>query len=459
MQSKTEDRDREPMTDVSASTGPITIGAGGSTWAGASARPEFRKVRHERWEPNLGRLFETLQRRELDGLVAQLRQNVFYLSGHFSRGIMGRHENDSQACVIVSRHDPHHPILVVSALDADHVVSHPTWIEDVRPFVPYLISPDIPINGAALDRFMTRAARETEWGSRAHSLIADGYRETCRRALVDLGLTRCRVGFDNLSFASSMVPDGLEVMDAYSTMRYVRQVKTAEEVHRLRAAASLNEKAIANTISSWRRGMTWYEMQHIYDLNCVALGGYVQQEGGMVLANDESVEPVFHIISTPEDFLIKPGTSLLLDCHGMLDHYRWDGGKTWVVDDERHDRAALIQRACTEAAQLLMELLVPGMDVHTLQRRGGDVFRKLGVPDAERSLVFFHGMGLDNTDIEIRGDNARPNWELEAGMVIATHIAYPGEPRERFYLEDVGLVTPSGGESLYSWGLEPHSIR
>lgn len=454
----TIDESRRPTEPVGGSETRhlITIGAGNSTWTGTYAEPLFRQAHHDAWVPHLDRLFMTLTDRNLDGLVVQLRPNVYYLSGYSSRTIVSRHETDSQAAVIIARDEPNHPVLVLTALDADRMVSIPTWVRDIRPFIPHIVSPDIPLDAQAFDRFVSRAARETEWGARARSNLRDGFRPTCEAAMAELGLTKGRVGFDNLSFAKSVAHPDVEIFDAYNTMRFIRQVKTPQEIQRLSDAAALNEIAIANTIRSWTRGMTWSELGHIYDLNCIALGGFVQQDGGMVIANDETEEPIFHSVSGPEDFEIEPGTSMLLDCHGSLDLYRWDGGKTWVVDESRSGDLALIQRACTEASMLLTDELLPGASIHDLQRRGLDVFRKLGVPDYDRALVFFHGLGLDHTDIEVRGTGSRPDWNLEQDMVVATHVAYPGNPRERFYLEDVATVTHGGGKSLYTWGWEPH---
>ena len=203
--------------------------------------------------------------------------------------------------------------------------------------------------------------------------------------------------------------------------------------------------------------MTWAEMCHVYDLNAVALGGFVQREGALALANDEGPEPrVFHNISDPEDFVVEEGMSMLLDCHGSLDFYKWDGGKTWVVESERTGAAAKIQKACQEASLAVMDGLRPGVSVHELIRKGTDVFKKVGVPDPDRALVFFHGIGLDHSDIEIRGTSARPDWLCEENMTVSTHVAYPGSRAERFYLEDAGIITPHGGRSLYGWGVDPY---
>src|ERR1700739_2110989 len=100
----------------------------------------------------------------------------------------------------------------------------------------------------------------------------------------------------------------------------------------------------------------------------------------MILANAEEIEPTFHGWGgDTDDFVVEPGMSLMLDCHGYLDQYRWDGGKTWVVDDERTGDAAQIQRAAIEAAQLVKEGLRPTEGVNNLTRRARNVFKDFGI--------------------------------------------------------------------------------
>jgi Xaa-Pro dipeptidase len=440
----------------------ITIGAGESTWVGGAANPPFRRQGpHDRWVPNLERLFSVMAERDLDGLFVLLRQNVVYFTGHASANPPGRHDTEPAGAVIVSRHQPDHPILLIETIDISQSLTRPSWIEDVRPYLTLLLSPDVPRDEAAFDRFVPPAVVRTDWGRRARGMVADSLATSCARAFSDLGLEQARIGVDHPGYATDLLPDEATPVDAYSTMKFVRQIKTPAEVELLRRAADLNTIAIENTIRSWSRGMTWFEFNHVYDLNCVALGGWVQYGGGIVLSNAETEpeHPVFHTQFEVDDFVIEPGTNIMLDCHGQLEHYRWDGGKTWVVDDQRAGMAARIQLACEEASLGVLGALRPGSGVHELQLLGREVFRKLEIPDHDRALVFFHGMGLDHTDIEIRGGSTTPNWQFEENMVIATHVSYPGDARTRYYIEDVAVVTPDGGKSLYAWGVEPHENR
>ena len=99
-----------------------------------------------------------------------------------------------------------------------------------------------------------------------------------------------------------------------------------------------------------------------------------------------------------------------------------------------------------------MDALRPGVGVMDLVRRGRQTLRKTGLPEAEDSLIFFHGCGLENSERETAG---RIDWKIEAGMVISLHVLVPGGDRRRWYLEEVAAVGPTGADRFYSWGTKP----
>ena len=52
-----------------------------------------------------------------------------------------------------------------------------------------------------------------------------------------------------------------------------------------------------------------------------------------------------------EDSEVEPGTHVMFDCHGTIDLYCWDGGKTWVVDGEPEGDAKRWAKATTAVAR------------------------------------------------------------------------------------------------------------
>src|SRR5262245_6304297 len=61
---------------------------------------------------NLDRLLFALERRGLDGIVATLPYNVFYMSGF--NGVAHKADEPRPYAILLSRHAPRHPILVVA---------------------------------------------------------------------------------------------------------------------------------------------------------------------------------------------------------------------------------------------------------------------------------------------------------------------------------------------------------
>lgn len=402
---------------------------------------------------HLERLVATMGQRGLDGLVAYLRPNVFYLSGFAPPASASVHETNGYAAVICSRHVPDHPVIVLAEFDLAHVLAGSSWVEDVRPYATLLSPLDVSWGPAPLERFVPRRLLEGPRGRAARQRYAPSLVEAVGRALRDLGLDRGTVGYDDLRFAAATAPPGVRVADAYGALKYVRQVKTPEEVRRLREATRLNEQAIARAIRTWQPGRTWQELTRAYHTAAVSLGGFVRDPGAIVMANAPGPDPVLHTQAGDEDFAVEPGMHVMWDCHGTWAHYCWDGGKTWVVADRPRGAAG---RAAVAAAAAMSEVQAatrPGTKISALQARGRAALRQAGAPAADHAFIFFHGLGLEHIDMELTG--SRTDWELEAGMVVSAHLQLPGDERHRSWLEEIFLVTADGGEPFFTWGYDP----
>jgi Xaa-Pro aminopeptidase len=203
--------------------------------------------------------------------------------------------------------------------------------------------------------------------------------------------------------------------------------------------------------------MLWQEFNHEYHKAVVELGGFVRDPGAMVWGNPCGGDPAVTLHSRLDDFVMEPGMNILFDCHGTIDLYCWDGGKTWVVDGELKGDAKQYANATAAAATAVMEAMRPGTRISELQRVGRAVYRTSGVAGADDVLIFFHGLGLSHMELEQFDVDGVPNhdWQLEANMVVPLHILYPGDEHHRIWIEEVVRVTPDGGEPFFGWGLDP----
>lgn len=401
---------------------------------------------------NLERLLAAMAARGLDGIVVSNPLNVFYLSGF--NGIAHKADEPRPYALALSRHAADHPIIVLADYYLATFLAQPSWVRDIRPFRAVMMPLDRAPRREDIDRFIPRDAREIQWMSAARSHYGFDMGSALRGALAELGLDDAKVGFDDLALAGRL---GVEGADAYDALMFARAVKTPAEIALLRRATALNRAAIERTAASWQEGMRWRDVNRAYHAAAVDLGGFVRDPGAMVWGHPRGHDAALSLQTGLEDFEVERGQHVMFDCHGTLDLYCWDGGKTWVVGGDPGAEGKKNLQATATVAEALLAEMKPGRRPSELQGRGRELYRKAGVADADAAVVFFHGLGLSHMDVEqvTASGEANANWRFEAGMVVPLHIVYPGGERSRAWLEEVALITEHGGEPLFGWGYQP----
>jgi Xaa-Pro aminopeptidase len=380
---------------------------------------------------------------------------VFYLTSF--NGIAHKADEPRPYAVVFSRAAPEHPVMVVADYYLATFLSQPTWVSDIRPYRAVMMPMDLPPRREDIDRFIPASGAGVDWLERARASYSFDMGSAVRGALSDLKLGRGRVAFDDMGFGFRLGLERLEVTDGYDPLMFARTVKTEPEMRLLERATRLNEAAITRTMSAWREGATWRDLNRAYARAVADLGGFVRDPGGMVWGHPRGADPAICLSTGLEDDEVAPGTHVMFDCHGTLDLYCWDGGKTWVVEGEPEGGAKQFAKAAGAVAEDLLDAMRPGVRVSQLHARARTIYRREGVPDPASAIVFFHGLGLSHMDIEQTTADGRPNtdWALEEGMVAPFHLLYPGGEHERMYVEDVIAITPDGGRPLFSWGFQP----
>jgi Xaa-Pro dipeptidase len=404
---------------------------------------------------NLDRLLHAMKARGLDGIVATTPWNVFYLTAF--NGIAHKADEPRPYAVILSRHMPEQPVLVVADYYLATFLKQPTWVEDVRPFRAVMMPLDLPTQRSDIDRFIPQDGAGASWIVQARAAYAFDMGGVVRGALKDLKLERGRVGFDDMGFGFRLEVEGLEVADAYDPLMFARAVKTQTELELLQRATALNEAAIRGTMAAWDKGATWHDLNKAYACAVTELGGFVRDPGAMVWGHPRGTDSALTLATGLEDDVVEPGNHVMFDCHGTIDLYCWDGGKTWVVEGEPEGAAKRFADATARVAQMLLWAMRPGARISELQAKGREIYRREGVPDPASAVIFFHGLGLSHMDIEQRTADGKSNvdWMLEDGMVVPVHLLYPGGENERFWLEEVVAIGADGGKPLFSWGFGP----
>ena len=419
----------------------------------------FRRAALPKQFCNLERLLFALQQRQLDGIVATLPYNVFYLSGF--NGVAHKADEPRPYALALSRHAPDHPVLIIADYYLATFLSQPSWVEDIRPFRAVMMPLDLPAKPTDIDRFIPPAQAATPWLERARRNYAFDMAKAVRGALHDLKLDRGRVAFDDMGVGFRLALDGVTVADGYDALMFARAVKTDVELSLLERSTRLNEAAIRRTLAAWDKGATWRDLNKAYAGAVTALGGFVRDPAGMVWGHPRGADATLMLATGLEDDEVNPGTHVMFDCHGTLDLYCWDGGKTWVVEGQPEGGAKRFAEATARVGEALLEAMRPGRKISELQARARAVYRQAGVPDPASAVIFFHGLGLSHMDIEQTLADGRPNgdWVLEENMVAPVHLLYPGGAHERMWLEEVVHITKDGGRPLFSWGFEPLTGR
>ena len=94
---------------------------------------------------------------------------------------------------------------------------------------------------------------------------------------------------------------------------------------------------------------------------------------------------------------VEAGTHVMFDCHGTIDLYCWDGGKTWVVDGEPQGDARRWSKATSAVAETLMD--------HGVHPR----FHRLAVPDEHvaigppAALYAHYQLDAEGVELTMRG--------------------------------------------------------
>src|SRR5215472_15805979 len=115
--------------------------------------------------------------------------------------------------VILLRHMPDHPVLILADYYLATFLKQPTWVEDLRPFRAVMMPLVLPAQRSDIDRFIPQDGAEASWIAYARAAYAFDMASAVRRALKDLRLEHGRVAFDDMGFGFRLEVEGLEVAD------------------------------------------------------------------------------------------------------------------------------------------------------------------------------------------------------------------------------------------------------
>ena len=370
---------------------------------------------------NLDRLLHALEVRGLDGIVATLPNNVFYLSGF--NGIAHKSDEPRVYAVMLSRHAPEHPILVIADYYLATFLTQPTWIEDIRPFRAVMMPLDLPREADDIDRFIPHGGlrpgldREVRAGATRFDMGS-----ALRGALTELKLDRGRVAFDDMGFGLRL---GIEGIDGR------RRLRSAD------VRARGQEPTPSSTCSSARRGSTRRPSATPWHPGTRAPPGATSTSPtrarwpssaascaipaawcGAIRAGTDATIMLRHGLRGRRG-RGRHARHVRLPRHASTSTAGTAARPGWSTASRRATRSAAPRRP-RAVAETLLDAMRPGAcDQRSCRRARASAYRQAGVPDPDTAVIFFHGLGLSHMELELMTADGKPNgdWVLEEGMV------------------------------------------
>lgn len=226
---------------------------------------------------NTQRLQKAMDEKGLDGIVAATLPNVHYFAGFWSLALSG-FPYEGQCYAVVTRDEPTQPIVVSSTVELDQVqdgLAAGFPIKDTVNFGTfYREGPFLDVQLSDDEKYLKSISMERD----AH----DGPLQGLVAALRQCGLSDKKVGLDRLGLRGDVLESlpeelpGANFVNASGLLRYVRMVKTPEEIRRLREVVKITERAILAASAIARRGVTEYEVGREFERSIVSQGGRPQ---------------------------------------------------------------------------------------------------------------------------------------------------------------------------------------
>ncbi|MEQ8246182.1 MAG: Xaa-Pro peptidase family protein [Alphaproteobacteria bacterium] len=405
---------------------------------------------------NRDRANAVMDRHGLKGLVVREKHNVYYLTDYWESLSEGGWP--FAAFAVLPRDPAAPPTLVIPAISLQRLdLASPTWVENIVAFSDYSgrqagengvqTAPDEPPAapyvgwptraGAALSPLAaTWSARRDEYGTK----VAASPAWALRRALKEAGLSKGRIGTDDLRLTGWMAAMGLEALepvDAVNVLREIRIVKTEAEIDIMRTGAQANEAACLAAIDAMSEGATWPDLTTVYATEMAKRGARMRYLntylGGLPHGKVVRDEPLY------------------FDALGEYQLYLADFGRSAVYGTpsaELETRVAALEAGFRAA----LDILKPGVRKSRIAETVTHAVHAAGFPAYFN--VSPHSLGLEHTDNPMPmgpdtfGEN--DDFALEENMVINIDMPHVEYGWGAVHIEDTLRITKDGYEPLTS---------
>jgi Xaa-Pro aminopeptidase len=394
---------------------------------------------------NIERLQAKMDEEQLDGIVAATLPNIVYFADFTSLALSG-FPYEGQCYAVFTRDAVDKPTIVTSTVEMDQMLDG--HARDVVRFGTFYR--EDPHDNV-------RLTDEEEWlyDNSVLSEMADSPLDGLVIALHRLGLAHNRVGVDELGLLDGYLQAAAEALPrasfskASSMLRWVRKVKSPEEVGRLRRSAIMTEQAIRSAAAIAREGVTEYELAREFERAIVSQGGRPQftliRFGRNAVAGQRLPGPT----------KLQIGDTIWFDVGATRDGYWSDIARIYSLG-EPDERTKRLYGALLEGEKVGIAETRVGMTGAELFEVTMEATRKAGHSAYRRHHVG-HGIGAEVYEAPILRPGSQDT--VEAGSVINIETPYYEFGLGALHVEDPYVVHADGHhELLTTLGRELHVI-
>jgi Xaa-Pro dipeptidase len=384
-------------------------------------------------KPRLETLFD---RENLDGLIVGTPENVMYLTG--IAGTKG-------SFVLITRDTMEEPFLVANTGALDQMLDGFPIIKGTVGYGAFFRQALEGIELTETEQLLYRVTVEAPSAANSAEAIAV--------ALERMGLVGKRVGFDEESQSQGFT-DRLqehakaEYVPVSSSVRWVRMVKSDEEVRRLRKSANVVERGLTAIEGVIRPGITEYEIAREFERSVVSQGA--RPAFTLVRVGRNSASGMV----SPGNTKLERGDTVWFDLGVTYQGYWADIARVFSLG-EPSQRMRDYNQAMLAGEDAAFQAAKQGMLTRDLFALTVQAVKDAGVPNYRRHHVG-HGIGLEVYDPPVVTPDC--DTQLENGMVLCIETPYYEFGFGAAHIEDPLVIREGGNEFLTDFPRKLHII-
>jgi Xaa-Pro aminopeptidase len=261
-----------------------------------------------------------------------------------------------------------------------------------------------------------------------------------KRGARSLGLEAAHLTVDAYSMLEAALRPKVALRPLTGVVEWLRLVKSAAEVERIRAAVRLTSQAFDRSMRKVKPGIQERELAAELDFQMLRGGAERPAFETIVAFGARAALPHARPTQNP----LESNELLLIDMGAQLQGYTSD--MTRMAHLGRPSPASRrLHRAVLEAQLAAIDAVRPGVTAHTVDRAARSTLRRHGL-DRQFLHSTGHGLGLEIHEPPRLGK--KESTALEAGMVITIEPGVYQEGVAGVRIEDTVLVTRAGCEVL-----------